>query len=159
MVDRPLCSLDYGEIERNFLTFPREKVTFLQLPMGPLLELQTMYWTEIYEWEPEEDVNPSVYQQVGFLSWAAREQFLEKLPNYQQTASGSRAENGLGAFVKLRAVRQSDGGWQAVVRCGVTGTEIENSALENPFATPDLAIARAQELFVDLVTAAAAANL
>lgn len=114
-----------------------------------------MYWTEIYEWEPEEGVNPSVYQQLGFLSDSAKEQFLDKLPNYQQTADGSSAENGLGAFVKLRAVRQIDG-WQAVVRCGMSGDELENSMLEESFTTPDLAIARASELFIDLITSGAA---
>lgn len=111
-----------------------------------------MHWTEIYEWEPEEGIEGSVYQQLGFLSWQAKNDFLEKLPNYQNTPDGSSTENGLGAFVKLRAVRQWDGLWKASVRCGITGTEIDNSELERAFATPETAIQRAHELFLELVS-------
>lgn len=114
----------------------------------------TMHWTEMYEWEPEEGVDPSVYQQLGFLSWQAKNDFLEKLPDYQKTPNGSSAENGLGAFVKLRAVRQFNGSWNAVVRCGITGMEVDNSELEPGYDTPELAMERAYELFLEVVAVA-----
>ena len=59
----------------------------------------------------------------------------------EQDIAKSISENGAGAIYKLRAVKNIDDKWLAIVRCGVTGDCLWESAFAGDVSdTPEMAI-------------------
>ena len=77
---------------------------------------------EVTDWEGD----PSVKQVLVFPSWLAKDNFIVEYnrKDRPRTMDGYPNENGIGAMYKLRAVRNHDGTWSSVIRCGFTAIEI-----------------------------------
>lgn len=106
-----------------------------------------LIFTEAKEWEGD----PAVIQMLVFPSLEAQQHF-EKMyndPNRPKTISNYPDENGIGAMFKLRAVRNSNGCYDTVVRCGVSGASVyeRNLNTANPLDAIRFAIGRLGNVF------------
>lgn len=69
-------------------------------------------------WEEDE----SVWQMLVFGNEDALRHFTQQYenPNNPRTNSGFSSDTGIGALYKLRSIRQVDGRWNFLIRCGQT---------------------------------------
>ena len=81
-----------------------------------------MIFSNIQDWEKD----PAVKQMLVFASQEACDRFNAAYadPKTPKTVSNFPDENGLGAIYKIRAVRNGNGGWDGLVRCGYTGAHL-----------------------------------
>lgn len=95
-----------------------------------------LLFSEVFKWEGDD----AVQQILVFPNDEVKKNFDAKYhdPARHQTTSNYPDENGIGAIYKIRAVRNSDQKWNAVIRCGFTGRHINESTLS--VKTPEEAL-------------------
>jgi hypothetical protein len=95
-----------------------------------------LVFSEPYNWENDS----GVIQILVFGSQGAKEHFDKAVadPNVQKTAEGFPYENNHGALFKVRAVKNSNGNWDCVIRCGVDAQLIYERKLNTADSTDAL---------------------
>ena len=88
-------------------------------------------FSEIHPWQD----NNAVIQQLVFTSFETKQDFQDKFKvRVEKDGIESADENGLGAFIKLRAVKNNKGKYHPIIRCGFNGRLLyeDDTEYDNP---------------------------
>lgn len=83
------------------------------------------HFSEIHPWQGEQ----AVQQILVFPSELLKNEFERDFPERVAKDGDKASDNNLGAVYKLRAVKNSDGKWCPVIRCGSSGEELSPNSL------------------------------